>query len=430
MPLWKKTTYSISDLREWNEAHRLELQPSYQRRGVWSATARIMLMDTILQDLPLPKMFLATHVRDKTSYRVVIDGQQRMSAILAFLRDEFVLAPPYQGPHTNKSFSDLDEETQKNFLHYTLDFNEARDPTEQDAREVYARVNKYTVPLNKQELRRADFPGDFLKESERLALHSYLEEARVFSPANRRRYTDQEYASELLAALIDGVQDKRSSLDSFYLKFRQWDPDERAKIRIRYENVLSVLESLVPDASKSRFRQKADFYSLFLATDSLLVEGYSLEDADVAPLQEDLRLLDYHIRPESDIDVCREYAVKCVSQANSAASRRWRLRFLRSVMSGTFVRQIVEQDAISVLYGIADGLDEPSPFCPSPIVECPGCKHDTLRDLSQCVLGWEPAVLEKQISNSRWIHSSCIQDMVGWSVLPRTSSSNAPSIWD
>ena len=387
-------------------------------------------MDTILNDLPLPKMFLATHVRKKASYRVVIDGQQRMSAILAFLRDEFVLAPPYRGPHANKSFSELDEDTQKDFLHYTLDFNEARDPTEQAAREVYARVNKYTIPLNKQELRRADFPGDFLEESERLALHSYLEEARVFSPANRRRYTDQEYASELLAALIDGVQDKRISLDSFYLRFQQWDQDERAKVRARYENVLSVLQDLLYDFSKSRFRQKADFYSLFLATDSLLLGGHGLKGVDPAPLREDLSLLDSLIRPESDIDICREYAVKCVSQANSAASRRWRLRFLRSVMSGTFVRHITEQDAISALYRLAEGLHDPSPYCPPGFIECPGCKHDALRDMPQCVLGWEPGVLERQVSNSHWIHSSCIQEMVGWSMLPRTSSSNAPSIWD
>ena len=387
-------------------------------------------MDTILTDLPLPKMFLANHVRGKSSYRVVIDGQQRMSAILAFLRDEFSLSPPYQGPHANKSFSELDDETQKNFLHYTLDFNEARDPTEEDARGVYARVNKYTVPLNKQELRRADFPGDFLEESERLALQSYFEDARVFSPANRRRYTDQEYASELLAALIDGVQDKRTSLDSFYLRFQQWDREERTKVRTRYQNILSVLTRLFEDPSRSRFRQKADFYSLFLATDRLLVEGYSIEDADLTPLQEDLTLLNCHIRPESDIEICRDYAVKCVSQANSAASRSWRIKFLRSVMSGTFVRTISEQDAIATLYRIAEGIHDPSPYCPPAVAECPYCEQDAGKAISECVLGWEPDVLEKQISNSHWIHNSCVQQLTGWSMLPRISSSNAPSIWD
>ena len=303
-------------------------------------------------------------------------------------------------------------------------------PTEEDAREVYARVNKYTVPLTKQELRRADFPGDFLDEAEQLALHTYLDEARVFSPASRRRYADQEYASELLAALIGGVQDKRKCLDSFYLRFQRWDQEERAKIRTRYENVLSVLPRLLRDASRSRFRQKADFYGLFLTTDSLLMEGHNIEGVDLAPLQEDLALLDYWIRPESEIGICREYAVKCVSQANSAASRRWRLKFLRSIMSGTFVRHISEQDAISILYGIAEGIHDPGPYCPPAVAECPHCEQDAGKDISQCVLGWEPGVREKQVSNSHWIHNSCVQELTDWSMLPRVSTSNAPSIWD
>ena len=99
------------------------------------------------------------------------------------------------------------------------------------------------------------------------------------------------------------------------------------------------------------------------------MEGHNIEGVDLAPLQEDLALLDYWIRPESEIGICREYAVKCVSQANSAASRRWRLKFLRSIMSGTFVRHISEQDAISILYGIAEGIHDPGPLL------SPGCRR-------------------------------------------------------
>lgn len=228
---WNSSPHPISDIRDWSEANRLELRPDFQRREVWSAVARIMLMDTILRRIPMPKIFLANTVRDGSTYRVVIDGQQRISAILDFLRDNFALNHPFMGKNKGKTFSELDPDTQDSFLSYQIDFNEAVKPTDEEVREVYARVNKYTVPLTKQELRRADFPGDFLKVSEELAGSDYFDKIGIFTPAMRRRYGDVEYVSELLAAMIDGIQNKKTSLDDFYIKYSNWDANKKKKLR-------------------------------------------------------------------------------------------------------------------------------------------------------------------------------------------------------
>lgn len=428
MARWNKTTHPISDIRDWRDADRLELRPSFQRRAVWSATARIMLIDTILRELPMPKIFLATTLKDEHSYRVVIDGQQRISAILDFLNDGFSLKPPYYGAAAGKYFSELDTTTKSTFLHYSIDFNEATDPTDPEIREVYARVNKYTVPLTKQELRRADFPGHFLDEAERLASDPFFDEAGVFSIANRRRYADAEYASELLSALIDGIQDKRNRLDSFYLELQEWDGAERANIHDRFKRVLRNLRLLFREdvaLQKTRFRQKADFYSIFLAVDGFLTRGYDLTDRDLSHLRSDLALLDYHIAPESEIDICREYAVKCVSQANSAASRRWRRDFLSAVLHGTFTGDVPDGNAARILYRLQDDICGPSAYCPSPVEECQHCGGEIARDFSECVLGWEPEVREKQLSNASWIHQACVAHLHGWAILNRCPEDDA-----
>ena len=128
MAFWQPINHHISDIRDWRDSNRLELQPSFQRRAVWSATARIMLIDTILRDLPMPKIFVATTLKDERTYRIVIDGQQRISAILDFLSDRFALKRPYCGEAAGKRFSDLDTATKGRFLRYNIDFNEAADP--------------------------------------------------------------------------------------------------------------------------------------------------------------------------------------------------------------------------------------------------------------------------------------------------------------
>ena len=82
MKNWNSSPHPISDIRDWHKSEKLMLQPDYQRREVWSPAARIMLIDTILRNIPMPKIFVSTLIKDERTYRTVIDGQQRISAIL------------------------------------------------------------------------------------------------------------------------------------------------------------------------------------------------------------------------------------------------------------------------------------------------------------------------------------------------------------
>ena len=420
---WISSPHPISDIRDWSKANRLELQPDFQRRAVWSASARIMLMDTILRRIPMPKIFLANTVRDGSTYRVVIDGQQRISAILDFLRDGFALNHPFTGKNKGKTFSELDLETQDSFLSYQIDFNEALKPTDEQVRKVYARVNKYTVPLTKQELRRADFPGDFLKVSEELAVNDYFDEIGIFTPATRRKYGDVEYVSELLAAMIGGIQNKKTSLDDFYIKYSNWNAGDNKEIETRFLSVLQELRVLFSDGdieiSRSRFRQKADFYTLFLVIDEFVAQGLTVKHKDIKPLQEDLMILHQTIRPESDVEICSEYAIKCVSQANSASSRRWRHRFLKSILVGTYVGksrahidpQIFEGRA-QVIYRLREGLSEGDVYCPT-------CAKEISGDFTDCLLAWPQSATVHQIANADWMHRSCVENRDDWLILER-----------
>ena len=423
---WNSSPHPISDIRDWSQANRLELRPDFQRRGVWSAPARIMLMDTILSGIPMPKIFLANTIKDGMTYRIVIDGQQRLRAILDFLRNKFSLEDPYDGNEKGKKFSELNQETQDRFLSYQIDFNEAQKPTDDEVREVYARVNKYTVPLNKQELRRADFPGDFLDLSEKLAVDVYLDEARIFSPATRRRYLDVEYVSELLAAMIGGLQDKKATLDNFYIHYSKWNKKNKRQITTRFSNVLKELKIIFGaelDISEMRFHQKADFYTLFLVLDELVSKGHTANGKNIKPLQEDLRTLDYNIRPESDVQICSEYAIKCVSQANSASSRRWRHQFLKPILAGTYVGGCPDNEGAKIFYSLENAFSagDPMGLCPEPWFACPVCDEEISGDFDDCVLAWDRADNVNQLDNKNWIHRSCARKQ-NWLVLERPNN--------
>ena len=412
---WVSSTHPISDVRDWSLAHRLEMQPDFQRKEVWSKSAKIMLIDTILRNIPMPKIFLQAIIKGLNTYRIVIDGQQRLTAILGFLNDDYALDYPYEGSYASMRFSELPEEVQRHILSYKVDVNEIRNASKDMIRDIYSRVNKYTVQLNKQELRRADYPGDFLHLSEKLALDSFFDENRVFTASSSKRMGDVEYISELLMLLLNGPQEKKDELDAFYERYMKWDPVQKKAIVERFNAALKNIETvwpcdgvdgLLPPFFKSRFKQRADFYALFNVVADLSCKGYSLDGKDISYLRRDLAFLDAVIEPESEIQLFRKYAIQCVSQSNTIGSRKWRRNVLAAFLSGTYTNALPDAQTCRTFHNIL--IEAKLPFGK---MTCPVCgrDHDSGSLSShETKLGWEVDETCFQLSNARLVHRSCL----------------------
>ncbi len=419
---WTSSQHSIADIRDWNSANTLMLQPNYQRREVWGDAAKVMLIDSILAGIPMPKIFVAQTIKEDRTYRSVIDGQQRITTILDFISNGFVLRPPYTGEYVGLAYKDLPAVVRDDFLLYQIDFNQAAGLSDEELREVYSRVNKYLVPLNRQELRKADFPGDFLTAAETLANAEVFDDAGLFSAAARRRSLDVEFVCELLAAQLEGVGDKKDAIDACCLKYTKWPADQRAGFEKEFvevrDDILAMLGS--PQLlKKSRWRQKADFYSLFVAVLGLRREGYRLPE-DLRPVRDDLSMLDRFIAPSSESPLLRSYGIYCVSQANSSSSRKWRSNFLSAVLTGTycgsmadaFQRETVASLLIEIRYLLDEvgGEDGCSSF---PFFTCPGCGRgdaDTW-DVSKLAVLWPAGTTSYCMSNAQWVHTGCIDKL-------------------
>lgn len=421
MKKWNSSPHPISDIRDWQRTGRLEIRPDFQRHEVWSDAAKIMLMDTILRAIPMPKAFVSSTIRDGQVYRIVIDGQQRISSILAFLEDKFSLEAPYGGEHKGLAFSQLPEDVRNEFLQYRIDFNEAIGFSDDELRETYSRLNKYAVPLTKQELRRADYPGAFLELAEDLAAHDFLDAGRIFSVANRRRFADVEFVSELLAGLMGGPQEKRETLDSYYLKYTVWEQAEVKRTEARFLACLNDLAVLFPPErpiSSTRFKQKSDFYSLLLAIDELRAEGGSLDGVNAGALKMDLRMLDFLIAPESPAPDCRDYAIKCVSQANTHGSRRWRMDFLKAILGGSYFRRPPTGDGATLFYRLATGNH--GPFGEPSVISCGVCNEEMART-EALEVGWRKDSEVFQVHNASRLHAGCM-DPDHWHVIATPNS--------
>ena len=161
-------------------------------------------------------MQVKTDMEGDSKY-IVVDGQQRIRAILEFLNKEYPILEEDNHEYGGKYFTDLPGGVKKDFWDYKLVVRELKTSTDADVREVFQRLNKNVVPLNRQELRHAAYAGYFLQLVYQLADDEYWAENKIVTPKDVRRMLDAEFISEILIAMLHGIDKKdQDTMDQYY----------------------------------------------------------------------------------------------------------------------------------------------------------------------------------------------------------------------
>jgi hypothetical protein len=267
----------------------LELKPPYQRKPVWVARQKSYLIESILLGVPIPEIYMqqVTTAAGTTTYAVV-DGQQRLRTILQFIgtdkdptEQEFnkfsldKLEPTVKW--YDKRLAQLSEDDRKRFYSYKFAVRYLNTDKDEDVKDMFKRLNKYMTPLKPQELRNATYGGPFALLVSKLADDSFWAENRIVSPAIIRRMGDVEFCAELLIGTLHGPQGGNAdTIDSYYTQYEDFEdefPGEPQAQKL-FSGTLALIQQLFPDTVKgSRWGNKSDFYTLFVAIASLLKTG-------------------------------------------------------------------------------------------------------------------------------------------------------------
>jgi len=80
--------------------YRIDLDADYQREKIWSKKEQEDLLDSILIDIDIPKLYLAEVKNNEQFDYECIDGKQRMTTLLRFFKPE----PGEKSPLTIRVF--------------------------------------------------------------------------------------------------------------------------------------------------------------------------------------------------------------------------------------------------------------------------------------------------------------------------------------
>lgn len=118
------------------------------------------LIESLLLEIPIPPIYFGKMPGKRLE---VIDGQQRLTTLIRFVRNEFFLQKLQRKSKLNgKYFRDMSEEEQAMVLDATIRTVVIDAGNNQNLRyEVFERLNRGSMPLNEQELRNCVYRGPF-----------------------------------------------------------------------------------------------------------------------------------------------------------------------------------------------------------------------------------------------------------------------------
>jgi hypothetical protein len=268
----KPRSYSVNDFLSWYRKGELVLQPKFQRRDVWSEKAQSYLIDTIIRGLPIPLIFVRQQIDPgrKTTVREVVDGQQRLRAVLNFCEpareeDRVLLMKSHNPELAGVPFGNLPSDLQSAVLSYDFSVVLLEGATDEDILTIFARLNTYAQKLTQQELLNAEFSGQFKQTIYRLGYQhlTFWTSHQILTDAAILRMSEAELVSDLVTAMLLGLQNQKGQVKQLYAQYED-EFSASSVVERRFKHTMDIIgETYGNYLSKSLFRKKAVFYSLF-----------------------------------------------------------------------------------------------------------------------------------------------------------------------
>ena len=304
-------------------------RPDFQRRLVWTNKDKCLFIQTVLEGLPFPEIYIAAgRVDSKTGEgsEVLVDGQQRITTLYQYFTDSKDL----RLPNSILKYSEMEESAQIEFLEYKVVVRDLGALPIEEIKKVFQRINSTSYGLNAMELNNSRYGGAFKSLAEWLSRQGIIEHMRVFSVNDVRRMNDVRYCLAILASVMGPYFNRDKELEAYLSKYDESIPDEDG-VRSNLTETLRLIE-IMNFPSDSRASKKSDFFTLFIELHRCIVEEKLKIDPSIVRSDLDAFYLSVDsASPEDDSDAGRYYKAS-LQASNDRASRITRGQIVSGIL--------------------------------------------------------------------------------------------------
>ena len=272
------TNPTISDIYEKIQSGRLNLQPDFQRRFVWTPEHQEEFIGTILKGFPFPEIYVCTGEYDFENMRTsqkVIDGQQRLTTIRNYISGDYEFSFKELKP-----FECLSQDEKKAFMSYQLVMRDIGDVDEAIVKEIFRRINRTKFKLEDIEIHNAVYDGEFIQVAKRVLKNIDGDLLKVFRESELTRMADLYFILQVMSTIEnEGYYNSDKELENNISQYN----DEYYNSSYMFDLIMkafSVLKNLNLDDDSIWFR-KSNFFTLLVELISYLKSNGDLSGFDI-----------------------------------------------------------------------------------------------------------------------------------------------------
>lgn len=271
----KTVNWLVSTVRDLRTMEQIDFCPDFQRNYVWSEKQKIYLIDTLINNFSVPKVYVSQRYDGENgdTFYDVIDGQQRLTTIINFINGEFKLSkskhpkPDYfNSKYDGKYFVDLPQDIKKRILSYSFTVDLVEGDT-RDISEMFLRLNLSNSTLNKEEIYHSQYSGDFMTLIKKISsdfLDDFLDD-KIINGSGVRRMKDHRFITGCLITMIRGLTNKDKEHENVIREFDNWDEEGMDEYYERFKKIYKLITNSIfkGEIRTSRFNSLYGFISLF-----------------------------------------------------------------------------------------------------------------------------------------------------------------------
>jgi hypothetical protein len=237
--------WTVSDFV--SERESIQVAPAWQRGPAWTAPRQVLLIDSMLRSLDIPKVYLRVREQPGAFLYDAVDGQQRLRAIWLFRNNELPLKHAEKleliGTEdiNGKTYSRLPKPLRDAFDAFEITVAKIVESDQLEISRLFARLQQ-GVPLNPAELRNAML-GPVRNLVEAIALsHDFFVRSRI----PQLRYRRQDYVAHVFALAAHGTDRdiKAPNLKHLYQEFEPTHNSALMKFSKEIEAAFTFLDTL------------------------------------------------------------------------------------------------------------------------------------------------------------------------------------------
>lgn len=237
----------------------LVLAPDFQRKFVWTQDHQEEFIDTILNGLPFPEIYVSAgqvNIETMTTTREVIDGQQRLTTIRNYVEGNFK-NPLVKVP----SYKSLSDDSKRDFLSYEIVVRDLGVIDEQTVREVFRRINLTKFKLDTVEIHNAVYDGEFISVAKNILDQTDISLFGVFKESEFTRMADLHFMLLIMSTVeLGGYFSADKEVERFVEGFNEGYPNASA-VYLKVKGALDIISSLNFPPDSMWFR-KSNFFTL------------------------------------------------------------------------------------------------------------------------------------------------------------------------